>query len=72
MGPVVVVSVRMSVHPLGAVITAEFGRTAMDASMTSPSTVPVGLLIVRVRPPDAAPACAEARKAIVLNTTPPA
>ena len=34
------------VHPAGAVIVAVFGRTAMVAIMTSPATVPLGLLIL--------------------------
>ncbi len=52
---------RTSVHPDGAVIVAVFGRTEMEATMTSPCTVPVGLFIVSE--PDAAALDAAARKA---------
>src|SRR5258706_5973838 len=47
---------RTSVHPVGAVIVAVSGRTAIAASMTSFVAVPAGLLVVRGSTPPAGPA----------------
>jgi hypothetical protein len=54
---------RTSVQPEGAVMVAVFGLTAIDATITSVATVPVGLLIARL--PDATPFDAAARKAML-------
>jgi hypothetical protein len=57
---------RTNVHALGAtgpVIAAVFGRTAIDAIITSPATVPAGLVIVS--DPDVTDADVADRKVIV-------
>jgi len=55
---------RTSVQPAGAVIAAVFGRTAIEATMTSDAVVPVGTFTLRLNVPEGAAAEAAARNAI--------